>query len=125
MAPRAYDKVVEKNGYKFIRLDSGRLTSFWDNITGVDRVQTPLVRFFSRAFKLATDDDIETLERRVEDLGDYVDALRKALETRRAQVTARQRIASLRNTHGRTKAEAAEFLRKADQLERQLEEEMS
>lgn len=116
---RSYDHVVESHGHKFIRLQSGRLMSFWDMMTRADRDFTAFERAMSRCFRLVDDDyDLERLSGRVERLEFYVGALRKEVDRLFKNKTKKERIAALRNVTGRTPEEAAAFLAKADELER-------
>src|SRR4051812_29869747 len=118
MAERAFDKVVEKGGHRFIQMKSGRLTSFLDNITAAEQAQTAMARHLSRAFKIAGEYDLDWLEQRVEDLETYGSALKNHLARLRQEEKTREQIAQLRNIAGRTPAEAESYLRKAAELER-------
>lgn len=120
---REYDRLEEHNGYKFIRLNTGRLMSFWEMMTRADRDFTAFARAVSRCFKLVGDDyDLERLEDRVEQMEEYARSLREEITKRYHYKNQRERIAALRNVKGRTTAEAAAFLAKADELERKLKE---
>lgn len=108
-------------GYRYIRLKSGRLVSFWDMVEVIERAQTDLGRALSRAIKLASDDwDLERVESRLDALDEHLGAVRAYLDEMRGNVTKRERIALLRNTTGRTPEEAEAFRQKADELERDL-----
>lgn len=125
MSPNTiYERVEQRGGFKFIRLKSGRVLSFWNAMTEAERANTALHTAVSRAFKLARGDDweLEHLESFIDNLEDYVRAIRTEIEKVRGIKTKQDRIALLRNTAGRTPEEAAEFNRKADELERRLEE---
>lgn len=116
-----YERVEERRGYKFIRLKSGRLLSFWEAVRAAEQADTALARAVSRAFKLADDEyDLERLEWLIENLERYVHAIQKEIEKRRGVKTQEERIALLRNTSGRTPEEAKAFHRKADEIERRL-----
>jgi hypothetical protein len=117
-----YERVEESRGFKFIRLKSGRLLSFWEAIRAAERANTSLARAVSRAFKLADDDyDLERLRWLIENLEAYVGAIRKELDKRQGVKSQKERIALLRNTAGRSPKEARAFNSKADELERRLE----
>lgn len=118
----ANERPVEAHGFKFIRLKSGRMITFWDCVEAAEGAHTDMVRAVSRAFKLTRDDDdLERIEWFIDHLEEYTAALRRAMNRRRAHLSKRDRIMRLRNTSGRTPEEAELFNRKADQLERQLE----
>lgn len=113
--------VVERGGYKFFKLKSGRLVTFWDMHRAAERAHTELRRAVSRAFKIAYDDyDLERLDWFLEDTESYLHHVRGEIEKRRGVRTQEERIALLRNTDGRTPDEAAAFHRKADELEAAL-----
>lgn len=118
---QGHDNIEERDGFKFIRLGSGRIMSFWDAQGEADKSRTALGRHVSRMFKLAGEYDMEWVESFVDDLESYVAALREEIKRLREVRAKRDRIASLRNVEGRTPEEAAEFLRKASELERQLD----
>lgn len=118
-----HERPVVIRGYKYIRLKSGRLLTFWDAIEAADRADTDLVRAVSRALKLATHDwDLERIEWFIDGLESWIGAVRGELEKRRGTKTQEERIALLRNTTGRTPEEAEAFRRKADELEARLPE---
>jgi mRNA degradation ribonuclease J1/J2 len=118
---RLYDHYEEINGIKFIKLQSGRMMSFWDMMTRADRDFTAFARSMSRCFKLADRDfDLERLEWRIEQQEDYVRSLREEITRLLKTKDQKERIAALRNVTGRTPEEAAAFLAKADELERKL-----
>lgn len=117
------EKPVKIRGHLFIRLKSGRHLTFWDVLVLLESAHTDLGRSFSRLFKLAADDwDLERIEHRLDAIEEHCAALRSHLDKARGKVTKQQRIALLRNVEGRTPEEAEAFLRKADQLENELEE---
>lgn len=126
----ANERPVEMHGFKYIRLKSGRMITFWDCLEAAESAQSDMVRAVSRAFKLARDgdgedddddlgrdDDLERIEWFIDALEDYTAALRRHLDERLATVSKRDRIKRLRNTAGRTPEEAALFKQKADELE--------
>jgi hypothetical protein len=123
-----HEKPVMIHGHAFIRMKSGRHLTFWDCLGAAERADTDMHRAVSRAFKLAlaeTDADIreydlERLEWFIDSLESYAGSLREHLGKHRTVHSKRERIALLRNVSGRTPEEAAEFLRKADELEAQL-----
>lgn len=118
----ANERPVEAHGFKYIRLKSGRMITFWDCIEAAESAHTDMVRAVSRAFKLARDDDdLERIEWFIDHLEEYSTALRRHMIKQRGKLSKRDRIKRLRNTHGRTPEEAELFKRKADQLERKLE----
>lgn len=117
----AYERVEESRGIKYIRAKSGRVVWFFDALRDAKGAHTRLRRAVSRAFKLADNEyDLERLEWFVDDLARHTAAIRQEIEKRRGVKTQEERIALLRNTAGRTPEEAAEFHRKADELERRL-----
>lgn len=119
-----YERVEELNGYKFIRLKSGRLFSFWDAYSAVESAHSTLGLAISRAFKLASDDyDLERLEWLVDNLDTHIGAIRKEIERRRGVRDQEERIKLLRHTAGRTPEESALFKEKADELEQRLRKE--
>lgn len=117
-----YEKVEERNGYKYIRLKSGRLLGFIDASNEMERAETAMQTAFSRMFKLYGQYDFEWLERRVERLEEYTSALRAEIERLKGTEKERERIAALRQTKGRTPEEIATFSLKADELEARLNE---
>lgn len=110
--------------FKFVRLKSGRILSFWDALSAADRATTALHTAVARAIKLATGDDwdLERVESMLDNMDTWVQSIRAEVEKLRGIKTKEERIALLRNTSGRTPEEAAEFHRKADELERRLKE---
>lgn len=121
MSRYGVDNIEEKGGHKFIRLNSGRLMTFWDLMSRADQDFTAYARAVRRCFKLVEDDyDLERLESRVEALEDYAARLREEIRKKYHYKNKKERIAALRNVAGRTPEEAAAFLAKADQLERDL-----
>lgn len=116
-----HERIIEMRGYKYIKLKSGRLITFWDSLQAAERAESDLVRSISRAFKLVDDDyNLERLEWFVERLETYVHHLAKEIEKRRGIKTKEERIALLRNASGRTPEEADLYRRKADELEARL-----
>lgn len=116
-----YERPETIRGYKYIRLKSGRLLTFWEAVTAGERAETDLMRAVSRAFKLADDDwDLERIEYRIDGLERWIAAVRAEIAKRRGVQNQRERIALLRNTTGRTPEEADAFRRKADELEARL-----
>lgn len=111
------DRIVEKGGHKFIKLKSGRMMTFWDAYSEAKTARTTLATATSRMFRLEGPYDFDWLERHVDKLEEYVSALRAHLNTMKSEQAQRERIGKLRNTTGRTPEEAAEFLKKADELE--------
>lgn len=115
------DEVVEKLGFKYIKLRTGRFLTYWDCLAQARSGRTALVTGVSRAFKTAREDyDLMTLEWLLDEVDEYVAHVRSLIEERRGVQTKQERIALLRNTTGRTPEEAAAFHRKADQLEAEL-----
>lgn len=66
---------------------------------------------------------LEHVEMQLEVLEGEVTLWRELLECEQARVRKREQIVNLRNTTGRSPAEAAEFLRKADELEATITDE--
>lgn len=115
-------RIETLNGLKFIRLRSKRLISFWDALGMADGSYTALGRAISYAFDLAADElDLEWLEWKLDALEEYVAAMRKHLDEVRGVHGKRERIKLLRSVRGREPAEAAAYLAKADELEKELE----
>lgn len=123
-------RVVKVRGHHYVKLKGGRLATFWDMLLHAERARTDLSRSVARAFDLAVaadseraPDDVlrgynmESLERFIDGIEEYVDAVRDAITKQRGTQSQEERIALLRNTKGRSEAEAAAYLRKADQLE--------
>lgn len=118
---RRDDRVIEKNGFKFMRIQTGRLLTFWECMAQAERGRTAFATGFSRAFKTAGEDwDLERLEWLLDEMDSYVAHVRQEIEKRRGIKTKQERIALLRNTAGRTPEEAEMYRRKADQLEAEL-----
>lgn len=116
-----YERVVEQRGFKYIKLKSGRLIGYWEARTLADAGYTDMSRSVSRALKLTDDDyELERLEWFIEDVQRYCRHVLEEIEKRRGIKTKEERIAKLRNTDGRTPAEAEAFRRKADELEAAL-----
>lgn len=110
--------------YKFISLVSGRKITFTDAMREVETGQTTWGRGMSRMFKLANADwDLEAIERRLDKMEEHIGALRHYMSKIRDRRARRERIAQLRNTSGRNEVEIALFNKKADEMERELEEE--
>lgn len=124
----ANERPVMIRGHAFIRMKSGRHLTFWDCLGEAERADTDLHRAISRAFKLALADadadireyNLERLEWLIDSLENYAGALRERLGKHRTVHDTRERVSLLRNVEGRTPEEAAEFLRKADELEGRL-----
>lgn len=129
---RWYDeeRVETIQGHKFITLQSGRRITFEDSRSMAQAGLSSLTTAVARMFKLARHDDrdidewnLERIDSFVETLEDYVtNVLRPEIDKLLGVKTQEERIALLRNTTGRTPDEAAEFERKADQLEKRLKE---
>lgn len=123
-----HERVVDQNGYKYIRLKTGRLVGYFETRASADRARTDLTRAVSRSYKMAVanDDselracDLELLEWFVEGVEQWAGSVLKAIADQRGVKTQQDRIALLRNTSGRTPAEAAAFQRKADELEARM-----
>lgn len=122
-----YERVVGADGgpyvrgYKYIKLKSGRMITFWDAHSAAESAHTDLGRAISRLFKLADDDwDLERIEWILDHIERHIGAVRTEVEKRRGIKTREERIALLRNTTGRTPEEAAVYNAKADELERAL-----
>ncbi len=123
-----HERVIDHRGHKYIRLKTGRLVGFWPMFEAAERARTDLSRAASRAFKLAVANedpammeyDLERLEWFVQGVDDWSQSMRGAIEKRRGVKTQEERIALLRNTTGRTPAEAAAFERKANMLEARM-----
>lgn len=119
-------------GFKYIRFPSGKLYSFYDAVHGADVAETAFARAISRAFKLIPDwtgeqdrasyreMDYERIEWALDSMEACLRAVREYLDKQRGIKKVEERIALMRNTAGRTPEEAAEFRRKADQLESKL-----
>jgi hypothetical protein len=115
---RSGDRIVEAHGIKFVRMESGRLISFLEAIGEAEKSVTRLARWLARAQATIADDyDMERIERILGEQEDLVARHRQALQHWRAKRTLAGRIEALRNTAGRTPAEAALYEAKADELE--------
>lgn len=130
-ARRYYDQErVETIGpHKFITLQSGRRITFLDAQSMAQAAHSSLSTAASRMFKLARHQDrdidewnLEVIDSFVESLEDYVGILRTEIDKLIGVKSKQERIALLRNVSGRSPEEAAEFLRKADELEQRLQE---
>lgn len=122
-------KIIESNGFKYGRMPSGKLYSFYDAIHGADLAESAFARAISRAFDLLPDwpdepnrvayrdDDYERIEWALESMEAYVAAAREHLDKQRGIKSREERIVKLRATAGRTPEEAAAFRKKADELE--------
>lgn len=123
------ERVEEIQGHKFITLQSGRRITFTDAQSMGMAARTALSTAASRMFKLARHHDpdidewnLELVDSFVENLEDYVGILRTEIDKVLGVKSKQERIALLRNVSGRSPEEAAEFIRKADELERRLQE---
>lgn len=102
--------------------------SWLDAMNDAERARTALSTAVSRCFKLLNENreiadwDLERIEWFIDNLDSYTGAIRKEIEKRRGVQSKEDRIALLRNTEGRTPEEAAEFHRKADELEQRLKQ---
>lgn len=116
-----HERVKTIRGYRYIRLKSGRLLTFWEAVAAAEGAESDLIRAVSRTFKLAADEwDLERIEYRIDGLERWIAAVREEIVKRRGVKTQEERIALLRNTRGRTHEEAAAFRAKADELEGRL-----
>lgn len=96
--------------------------TFWDAMRGMESAQSAFVRNCSRAFKMLSSEwDLETIERQITHMEEYTAAVRHFVEQKRGEQAARERIAQLRDTTGRTPEEAEAFHRKADKMEQELQ----
>jgi hypothetical protein len=119
---RLHERVVEIRGFKYIRLASDRLVTAWEMHEAAKRAHSDLTRAVSRMLTLASSDyDLEQLDTLVKDWQSYLDHVLGEIEVRRGRRTQEERIARLRDTTGRTPAEAEAFRRKADQLEASMQ----
>lgn len=125
------ERVIDKQGHKFIKIKSGRLITFLDALGEANRARATML-WISRAFKLAAAADLEReaddllrgydmklLEWLIDDLESYVYAMRHAIMKHQVAMAKKDKITHLRNTTGRTEAEADLYRRKADELEAQ------
>lgn len=118
----AYERVEEISGHKYIVNKAGNRISFWDSIKAFDSAETAMHTSMQRMFKLEGQYDRDWIVRRITSIEDWLNALRAHLKNLEELDEMRTKIANLRNVDGRTANEAAEFLRKADQLEVKLRE---
>ena len=114
-------------GHRFITLKSGRVVSFLDAQREAEDHLASLYRWELRMEKLADVKDKDLNEwywEQVEWFIDKVDALvgysRDEIKKHNTRKSKEERIAALRNVTGRSPEEAAAFLAKADQLEKEL-----
>lgn len=118
----ASDHIQERGGYRFVRLKSGRLVSFWDCLRAAETAETDFSRAVSRAFTLGGEDhELELLEWKLDSMDAYVQHVRAEIDKRRGVKSKQERIALLRNTQGRTPQEAEAYRQKADELQRRLD----
>lgn len=124
MTRSEYEKIhVGHGGFKHLRLRSGRRVTFLDAEREMKDARQSLVRWTSRAFKLATQDwDEESLRWFIDDMETLVAAWKAEIEKRAGVATKKERIAQLREVAGRTDEERAIYLAKADELERELDD---
>lgn len=121
-----HEKVEETTGIfggvRLITLKSGRKVSFWEAEREQQSSLSDLQRWMSRMGKLAEGEEFleDALERRVDEVEEWVKAWRRELEKRAERERTREKIAALRDTTGRTPEEAALYAKKADQLEARL-----
>ena len=119
----AYEKVEEDGrGFKWITLRSGRKVSWFNAKDEVDRGMTPVVRWMSRLFKLAPNEEWawDDIDRTVYYWETLAAAYREEIDKHVKHKTKEQRIAQLREVAGREPEEAALYLAKADQLEKEM-----
>jgi len=125
-----YERVnVTDNGFKYITLKSGRRAMFHNAKWEVERHMTPLIRWTSRMFKLISDNrefsesEWDQLDWKLFEIESWVKAVREHYEKARGvaqkEYSKQDRIQALRQIAGRTPEEAAMFLAKADQLEKE------
>jgi hypothetical protein len=117
---------TSEGGFKYAKLDTGRLIWFQDAIREAEAGKAKVSRWLARAVRLIGgeygDLDEERIEWFLDDLEMLIRAHREEAEKRTGRRSAEQRIALLRNTTGRTPEEAEAFQRKADELERRMTE---
>jgi hypothetical protein len=109
-------------GTKYIQISSGRKVMFGDAFRELDDNYASVVRWMSRAFKLA--DDTEWDERQLRSFIDHlkymVEAWDAEMEKRHGKQEMREKIVALRQVNGRTEYEQEIFLAKADELEKKM-----
>jgi hypothetical protein len=122
------ERVEAIGPHKFITLQSGRRIIFTDAESMGKAGFSSLCTAISRMFKLARHQDrdidewnLERIDSFVETLEDYVGVWRTEIDKLIGVKSKEERIALLRNVDGRSPEEAAEFLRKADELEAKLQ----
>lgn len=133
MAGWQEEKIEESNGFKYIRMPSGKMYSFAHVIHQAGLAEHAFARAISRAFKLRPDwpgepdraayleMDLERIEWALDRMDAYLHAAREHLDKVRGVKSQEERIALLRNTTGRTPEEAEAFLKKADELEQRID----
>lgn len=106
---------------------TGKPVKWWDAHTKVKSLNSSLELWVRRMIATSQNDDsemwgyyLESVELALDSLSEDIARWRELLESERARIRKREQIANLRNTAGRSPAEAAEFHRKADELEAQV-----
>jgi hypothetical protein len=117
-----YERVeTDSLGHKYITLGTGRQVIFYDAEKKASKHLTDLARWVRRMGMLTEREYQETsLLATVERMEAMAQHWRREMERRQGVATKRQRIAALRDVRGRTPEEAAVYLAKADELEKQL-----
>lgn len=130
--PRGEYTVEDPKGngvYRYIKLSStGRTFSFEDSKKQVEKGLNMITRWMGRIVQIVPNtDDRDLNDYYWEQIEDYCDRLRiiadrwmEEVAKHRKVRTKEERIKALRNTTGRTEEEAALFLAKADELEKEL-----
>jgi hypothetical protein len=122
------DRIETHRGFRYVMLKSGRRVSFMESLAELDGALSGVYLWMARSFRTAevedrdvTEQNLEFIERRVEQAEDWLRAIRAELVRQRGRQDLRQRIAALRNVSGRTPEEAAAYLARASALETELE----
>ena len=124
-----YEKVEETaSGYKYLKLKSGRRVMFHDAQREADDNFASVARWLSRMAKLTGAHEYADFD--WEQIGYFLDHMETLAEHYRAEIrkhdvhtSKKERIAQLRNVKGRSAEEAALYLAKADQLEKEMNDE--
>lgn len=120
-----YDKVIESHGVKFIRLETGRLISFYEALKEAESGKNKIWRWGARVNKLAANDyELERYEWFVDDIERFVTIHREELRKRRGNLKVEDRIKKLEamtTDRGASKGEQ-ENARKAIEKLRQRQE---
>lgn len=127
-----YDRIEERSNregdtFRWVLTERGTRYTNLDCIGKVKAAEAAFARWFSRAVKTRTTwgpelaecnaSDIEELRWRLREMQTYVEAASRHLDDLEGTDRRAERVKALREVAGRTPAEAALYLAKADQIE--------